>query len=381
MINKKQLLIGLGILVIAISAFAYINKEKIKQYFFKPNGTSLTPLSPSENTNSNNAEVKNSEEVVAQNLSIPWEIAFLPDNSMLVTERAGKLKHVTSGTTINVEGVTARGEGGLLGMALHPDFASNNYIYLYSTVTTSEGLRNQLVRYKFQNNKLIEPKTILDGILGASIHDGGRIAFGPDKFLYITTGDAGNEATAQDRNSLNGKILRIHDDGSIPSDNPFGNAVYSYGHRNPQGLAWDSRGILWETEHGPSAIPGGQDELNKIEKGGNYGWPTVRGDAKQSGMINPVIHSTAKETWAPSGLAFAQGHLIFTGLRGQSLYFTPVSNGKIGELKTHLREKYGRLRTIVVGPDGYLYIATNNKDGRGTPKSGDDKIIRIKIKF
>ena len=369
--NKTYILISVAVLVIIGGLILYFNKSNIKEYVFKPTETSLPVFSLPEN----------SEEIVVENLTIPWEIAFLPDKSILVTERGGILKHIASGTIIDVDGVTAKGEGGLLGMALHPDFKTNNYIYLYSTTQASEGLQNHVVRYKFVNNKLTEPQTILEGIAGASVHDGGRIAFGPDKMLYVTIGDAGKENRAQDLNSLNGKILRIKDDGSIPADNPFKTAVYSYGHRNPQGLTWDEQGNLWGTEHGPSGVTSGEDELNKIEKGGNYGWPIIKGDETRAGMISPERHSSQKETWAPSGMVYVNGHLIFVGLRGQSIYSTPVTNGKTGELKTSLREKYGRLRTVVLGPDGYLYIATNNKDGRGDPKPGDDKIIRIKPSF
>ena len=331
--NKKYILLSVIVVVIIIAAIAYFNKDIIKEQAFKPSDTALPEVPLTENL----------EEVVTQGLGIPWEIAFLPDRSMLVTERPGVLKHITSGTVINIDDVVARGEGGLLGLAVHPDFASNNYIYLYSTTAGTNGLQNHVVRYKFQDNKLLEPKTILEGIIGNNNHDGGRMAFGPDKMLYITTGDAQVENRSQDKNSLNGKILRVKDDGSVPPDNPFNNAVYSYGHRNVQGIAWDDQGNLWATEHGPSGITSGEDELNKIERGGNYGWPVITGDETQTGMINPVIHSTKKETWAPSGLAFYKGHLIFAGLRGQSLYSVAVSNGKTtGNLTSSLREKYGR---------------------------------------
>jgi glucose/arabinose dehydrogenase len=379
MINKKQLLVGLGVLVLAAATIAYFNINRIKQFAFQPNDTSLTPLSSNENSNS--TEVKNSEEVVAKDLNIPWEIVFLPDDSMLITERAGNLKHITSGTAIPVSGVAHRGEGGLLGMALHPDFAKNQFIYLYSTTNVGGGLSNRVERYKFANNQLSERKIIIENIPGSSNHDGGRIAFGPDKLLYITTGDAEHSENAQNTSSLAGKILRLRDDGSIPTDNPFNNAIYSYGHRNPQGITWDSDGNLWATEHGPSGAQTGYDELNKIEKGANYGWPNIRGDQAQGGMKTPVYNSGSKETWAPSGITFANGHLIFTGLRGESLYISKLTNSQAGKLSTYLREKYGRLRTVVAGPDGYLYLATNNTDGRGTPTAGDDKIIRLKISF
>lgn len=371
--NKKSIVIAIAIVaaIIAIAVIGYFNRSKVVPLAFKPTETTA-PLSPT--------LPEGAEQVVAENLKVPWEIAFLPDGTMLVTERPGTLKHITSNTTTTtVEGVVHKGEGGLLGMALHPDFKNNQFLYLYSTTQTSGGLTNRVERYKYANDKLSDRKVILENIPGASNHDGGRIAFGPDGFLYVATGDAEITANAQDKNSLAGKILRLKDDGSIPADNPFQNAIYSYGHRNPQGLAWDTSGQLWATEHGPSGTQTGYDELNKIEKGGNYGWPTIKGDQTQTGLITPILNSGSKETWAPSGLAFYKGLLIFSGLRGQSLYSAQVTNGQVGELTSSLRQKYGRLRAVVAGPDGFLYISTSNTDGRGTPKPGDDKIIKIKI--
>ncbi len=374
--NRKQLFTILIIGLFIAGGVIFFNREKIipivAPLAFKPTETSIKLESLPEGT----------EEVVAENLRIPWEIAFLPDGSILVTERPGILKHITSNTTATtVEGVAHKGEGGLLGMALHPDFEKNNFIYLYSTTQTSDGLSNRVERYTYNNDRLSDRKTILENIPGANNHDGGRIAFGPDGFLYIATGDAEKNTNAQDQNSLAGKILRIKDDGTIPADNPFKNAVYSYGHRNPQGLAWDNNGQLWATEHGPSGTQTGYDELNRIEKGGNYGWPTIKGDQTKQGLITPILNSGSKETWAPADLTFYNGLLIFSGLRGESIYSTAVTNSKVGELTNYLRKKYGRIRAVVAGPDNYLYISTSNTDGRGSPKAGDDKIIRIKFNF
>ena len=216
-------------------------------------------------------------EVVAENLEIPWEVAFLPSGELLVTERPGRLLKIGQDKKVfQISGVRHIGEGGLLGLTLHPDFENNNLIYLYLTSTDNGEVVNRVERYKLENDTLTNREVILEGIGGASNHDGGRIKFGPDGFLYITTGDAQNSKLSQDTNSLNGKILRVTADGEIPSDNPFGNAVYSYGHRNVQGLAWDSEGRLWATEHGRSGILSGLDELNLIEKGKNYGWPDIQ---------------------------------------------------------------------------------------------------------
>ena len=207
------------------------------------------------------------------------------------------------------------------------------------------------------------------------MHDGGQLAFGPDEMLYISTGDANIQNLAQDKNSLNGKILRLHDDGSVPDDNPFGNAVYSYGHRNPQGLAWDDNSSLWAAEHGPSGLETGNDELNLIEKGKNYGWPVIRGQEAKAGMEKPVIESGRNETWAPSGLAFFAGRLYFAGLKGETLYAFNPGNA---ELKKYFAGQYGRLRAVKTWLGG-LYFTTSNTDGRGNPTGGDDKLILIRV--
>lgn len=313
--------------------------------------------------------------VLATDLQIPWGIAFLPDGGMLVTERPGRVVRIgTDRKTYPVEGVRHAGEGGLLGIALHPDFDSNHYVYLYMT-TTEGGLQNKVERYAFRDDQLTFDRDILAGIPAANNHDGGRLAFGPDGMLYVTTGDAQNEPAAQDTQSLAGKIVRLNDDGSVPSDNPFGNAVWSYGHRNPQGLAWGTAGQLWATEHGRSGIASGYDEVNKIVKGGNYGWPDIQGDATRDGVIPPVLHSGASSTWAPASAAIIGNRLFFGGLRGEALYETNLTGTPV--LKTHFKNAYGRIRDVSVGPDGMLYLTTSNRDGRGSAGTGDDRIVRI----
>jgi glucose/arabinose dehydrogenase len=375
--TKKIIPLILVVVLILLVAIAWRNRRHFLPSALQPTPTSLKTI------DSNTVPVPDTtaplETVVAETLKIPWEIVFLPDQSMLVTQRAGTIEKISPDrkTLTTIEGVAHIGEGGLLGMVLHPDFVKNHQIYLYLTTKAGSGLLNRVEGYTLQNDQLSDKKTIIEGIPGSSNHDGGRLAFGPDGYLYITTGDAENPANAQDKNSLAGKVLRLKDDGSIPSDNPFGNATYSYGHRNPQGLAWDDQGRLWETEHGPSGSQTGYDELNRIEKGKNYGWPAIKGDQTQAGLETPIANSGSKETWAPSGLLYYKGMLLYAGLRGQSLYVAKIKPDGGVNLTSYLRNKYGRLRTVVLGPDGFIYIATNNTDGRGTPKPGDDKIIRL----
>ena len=320
---------------------------------------------------------------IVEGLDTPWAIAFLPDQGMLVTERPGRVRLVDKNGKLRVspvatlEKVKEIGEGGLLGIALHPDFSSNGFVYLYYTYSGEENdTFNRVVRMIYKDGKLIDEKIIVDKIPGNSNHNGGRITFGPDKFLYITTGDAQNSSQAQDRYSLAGKILRVTDDGKPASNNPFNNLVYSFGHRNPQGLAWDSLGRLWSTEHGRSGIQSGLDELNLIESGKNYGWPTIQGDQTQVGMITPIIHSGPNATWAPAGAAFIGNSVFFGGLRGQTLYEAVLEGEKV-TLKEHFKGEFGRIREVIKGQDGMLYITTSNQDGRGIPNLGDDKIIKV----
>ena len=229
----------------------------------------------------------------------------------------------------------------------------------------------------YTDNKLQAEKIIVDNIPGASNHNGGRIKFGPDNYLYIGTGDAQNPSQAQNVKTLGGKILRVTDEGKPAPGNPFNNEVYSYGHRNVQGLTWDKNGRLWTTEHGRSGIQSGYDEINLIERGKNYGWPDIEGDKTKAGMQTPKKHSGATSTWAPSGIAFLNNSLFFGGLRGQTLYEAVIQDDRIVDFKEHLSGKYGRLRDVIVGPDGMLYVTTSNRDGRGTPNATDDKVIRI----
>lgn len=309
-------------------------------------------------------------EVLAKNLDTPWDLVFLQNGEILFTEREGNLKLRTKEGEIKqiakIDTAFESGEGGLLGIALHPDFEKNHYIYLYFTSFN----KNQIVRFSFENNQLIQNQLIFNSIPKNLFHNGGRIKFGPDNKLYITTGDAQNSDLSQDVNSFAGKILRLNDDGSIPSDNPFPNSpVYSLGHRNPQGLTWNKDGQLFETEHGNQAF----DEVNKISPGKNFGWPKIKGDETNAGFEVPFLHS-GTNTWAPSGVEIKDDYLYFTGLRGSAIYRIDL---KTLELKEFFKNEFGRIRTINLGTDGYFYILTNNRDGRGKPEDDDDRIVKI----
>ncbi len=330
-------------------------------------------------------------ETVAENLSIPWDIGFLPDGRMLVTERAGRMLMLDGQggrKEIAIPGVAAhaRGEGGLLGIAIHPDFGTEGFVYLYISEDRNGRIENAVWQFWFSNDALMTPAPILAGIPGAAFHGGGRIEFGPpascqsgrpDCMLYVATGDASSASLAQDVNSLAGKILRVDARGEIPAGNPFGTSIYSYGHRNPQGLAWDSAGRLWSTEHGRSGAASGLDELNLIVPGGNYGWPAIEGDGAREGMISPAVHSGPSITWAPASALYWDGSIFFGGLRGQALYEAVLEGESVREVREHFKGEFGRIRTVRLGPDGMLYLTTSNTDGRGGGGHGDDRIIRI----
>jgi glucose/arabinose dehydrogenase len=317
-------------------------------------------------------------EVVAEGLEVPWEIAFLPDGRALVTERPGRVRMLERDGTLRAEPVaevpvSALGEGGLMGLALDPEFDDNGFVYLY--FTTADGL--QLERWRFQDDALTREGGLVDGVIEAGpVHDSGRIAFGPDGNLYVATGDAGNGALAQDPQSLNGKFLRL-----IPEQyrgGPSRPEVFSLGHRNPQGFDWEpGTDRLVSTEHGPSGFDGpqGYDEVNDVRSGGNYGWPQVFGD--EHGDFTAPLR-VYEEAIAPSGATFTRdGDYYFANLRGESLRRLRFDGDRITADEALLEGEYGRLRTVVEGPDGALYVLTSNRDGRGSPDDRDDRILRV----
>jgi glucose/arabinose dehydrogenase len=319
-------------------------------------------------------------ETVAEGLDVPWEIAFLPDGRALVTERPGRIRMLERDGSLRAEPVaevpvSEQGEGGLLGLALDPRFEDNGLVYLYFTTPS----RMRLERWRFEDDALAREDELIDGTIQAGVvHDSGRIAFGPDRNLYVATGEAGQGELAQDPDSLNGKYLRLtpeqyHGGPSRPE-------IVSLGHRNPQGFDWEpGTGRLISTEHGPSGGDGPQgfDEINEIREGRNYGWPEVYGDDHE-GFTAPL--KVYEDAIAPSGATFSHGDFYFATLRGEALRRIHLEGDRVTEDEALLEGEYGRLRTVVEGPDGKLYVLTSNRDGRGSPEDGDDRILRVTLR-
>lgn len=327
-------------------------------------------------------------DLVASRLEIPWALAFAPGGRLFFTERPGRIRLIRDGRLspepVATLSVAATGEAGLMGLAPDPDFPRAPFLYAMYTHRVAAGLQNRIVRLRVTDDKAVEDKVLLDGIPGGTNHDGGRLHFGPDKKLYATAGDAGTAELAQDMRALAGKMLRLNADGSIPADNPFpGSAIYSLGHRNAQGFDWQpGTGRLFATEHGPTS----NDKVNRIDRGANYGWPRVQGAQQGSGFV-PAVLVFNPETVAPSGAAFYTadripqwtGSFFFACLRGQQLHRAVFSadGTRVTLHEAVFAEQYGRIRDVAVGPDGALYFATNNRDGRGRPGPEDDRILRV----
>lgn len=327
-------------------------------------------------------------DVVAQDLTIPWGMGFLPNGDFIFCERNGKMNLIKNGgtmmQTLLQRTIIPAGEGGLLGLAVDPDFNSNNYIFIYETANSS----NRVVRLRYVGGALTEDAVIVANIPYATYHDGGGLAFGPDGYLYVGTGDAGVKEDAQDLNTMAGKILRVDRNGNSAPGNPFGTRIWSYGHRNVQGLAWNAQGAMIATEHGPSGENGwtAHDEINHIIAGRNYGWPMVYGDM-QSDTLEEPIYQSGTDTWAPSGIAYIsgsqwgawQGDFIVGALKGERLIrFGVNTDGTAnGMMKDTLQGEYNRLRNVVQAPDGSIYFCSSNTGS--SPLSNDDKIYRMEV--
>lgn len=327
-------------------------------------------------------------DVVAQNLTIPWGMGFLPNGDFIFCERNGNLNTIKQGETavqtLLRRTIIPQGEGGLLGLAIDPQFSSNNYIYIYETANSS----NRVVRLRYIGGTVTEDAIIVANIPYATYHDGGGLAFGPDGYLYIGTGDTGNGANSQDLNTLAGKILRVDRDGNAAPGNPFSSRIWSYGHRNVQGFAWNPQGEMIATEHGPSGENGwrAHDEINHIIAGRNYGWPLVYGDM-QSDTLEEPIYQSGDDTWAPSGIAYIQGSqwgawqntFVVGALKGERLIrFGVNANGTAnGMMSDTLKGEYRRLRNVTQAPDGSIYFCSSNLTN--SPLSNDDKIYRMYV--
>lgn len=317
-------------------------------------------------------------DTIVGGLDVPWDLAFISDDTALVSERnTARIRSVTAGGDVTevgvVDGVEPGGEGGLHGIARFED-----WLYVYYTAASD----NRVVRMPFDGSSLGDQEVIIDGIPKAGIHNGGRIVFGPDGMLYIAAGDSSNGGLAQDVDSLAGKILRLNPDGSVPDGNPFDSPVWSYGHRNPQGLAFDDNDQLWASEFGQNTW----DELNRIEAGENYGWPIVEGIADSDEFVDPVRQWSTAEA-SPSGIAYVRDTIFMAALRGQRLWQIPLEEGSVGEPQAFFTQEYGRLRHAEVAPDGSLWVLTNNTDGRcrrdGDPSceatTDEDFILRVTL--
>jgi glucose/arabinose dehydrogenase len=314
----------------------------------------------------------------ASGLEIPWDIVFLPDGSALVTERPGRVRVLSPAGKLRGEPaarvpVSALGEGGLLGIALDPEFKRNRFVYLY--YTSADGMK--ITRYRYRGGKLAEDATVLTGIKAGPIHDSGRIHFGPDKRLYVSTGDAGQDALAQQGDSRNGKFLRLSP-AQYRGAGPARPEIFTTGHRNPQGFDWQpGTNRLVSTEHGPD----GDDEVNVLRKGRNYGWPEARG-RDHGGFTAPV--AVYEDSIAPSGATFVSlpgsawtGDFLFGALIGEQIRKLSFDGGRVTRNEALFEGEFGRVRTVVEGPDGALYALTSNRDGRGSPRDGDDRVLRI----
>src|SRR5688572_6416346 len=346
-------------------------------------------------TEASDSQTKFRVETVVGNLEVPWSIVWVPDGRMFFTERPGRVRVYENGQlrpepVFTVPDVEQSGEGGLMSIAVHPQFASTHWIYL-AYAYKAEEMQVRVVRYRESPTGFTEPKVIIDSIPAAKYHAGCRIGFGPDSKLYVTTGDATERPLAQQLDSLAGKTLRLNDDGTVPQDNPFvgqSNArpeIWSLGHRNAQGLDFQpGTNLMFQTEHGPSGFdgPGGGDEVNIVEKGKNYGWPLVHHKETRPGLEPPLLEYTPACAPASgmfySGSVFSgfKGNFFFGCLRGERLIRVELDGRRVVKQEDLIRN-YGRIRDVAEGPDGYLYFSTSNRDGRGKPASDDDRILRL----
>lgn len=354
----------------------------MKKIFFLGLSVSLllggcSSLKQSPSSDSTEASNQHSDGAVelARNLDVPWSIQKHED-VFYISERPGNIVRIAGSKlerqTVHLsEDLSGGSEAGLLGFILDPNFEENNEAFAYYTYLKAKGAFNRIVKLRLENNEWAEVEILLDQLPAGNYHDGGRLAIGPDNKLYATVGDAYNLNEVQELDSLNGKILRLNLDGTIPEDNPYENSyIFSYGHRNPQGLVWTPDGTMYASEHGNNA----NDEINIIEAGKNYGWPLIEGTEEQDSMEGPLFTSGSDETWAPSGMDEWNNHLYVAALRGNAILEFDLENQTVHSFI----EDYGRIRDVLIVGDALFFI-TNNLDGRGDGSSDDDKLYRVEL--
>ncbi len=396
MMNKKWFLLIVLVIIIALvwqmGGLDFLLAKTVFRPDFDP---SMVENDPKENEPDDNEEAKPVEnvysiediefevEVIGQGLIIPWEIEPLPDGRFLITQRGGELVILDEGEVYSIHNVSHIGEGGLLGLTLSPNFTENNNLFVYYTYQDDGQILNRVSRFTFSDNTLIDEQYILDNIPGSRYHNGGRIKFGPDDKLYITTGDASDPNLSQDVKSLAGKILRINPNGTIPEDNPYeNNPIYAYGFRNPQGISWHPvTKQLFASDHGPDR----HDEINLVEPGKNYGWPIITCD-ESNPEFEPPIACYTEFTLAPSGIDFLdldnliEKTLFVAGLRGNMIMRIDLDDEGNFIRQQELFRDYGRIRNAKFY-QGSIYLLTNNRDGRGVPDDNDDLVIKVTPKI
>ncbi|HEX8747274.1 MAG TPA: PQQ-dependent sugar dehydrogenase [Pyrinomonadaceae bacterium] len=336
-------------------------------------------------------------ETVVSGLEVPWSIAFAPDGRMFITERPGRVRVFENGQLrpqpiATIEDVRSASESGLMGLVLHPQFATNHLLYLSYAYAGGDGQLVRVVRYRETNDALTERTLVIENIPATPNHAGCRLRFGPDGKLYVTTGDATDRELAQKMDSLAGKTLRLNDDGSVPTDNPFVSQqgvrpeIWSLGHRNAQGIDFQpGSNLMFQTEHGPSGFdgPGGGDEVNIVERAKNYGWPIIHHRQSREGLESPLLEYTP--ACAPASGTFYRGSLFqqfrgnyfFGCLRGQRLIRVVLDGRRVVSQEDLLKDRYGRIREVMEGPDGAIYFSTSNRDGRGSAAGDDDRVLKL----
>lgn len=403
MFSRKKFFLLLIIALVILGGWWIAKRFALLEKGFEPGEVRkeakevLTETTPKSLESDQNGGTKIRIDTLTTGLDTPWSIVFTEENRLLVTERSGRIRVIEDGKLLEqplhtFSEVSETGEEGLMSLALHPNYSENRFMYVSLAYEQGNNLFVKVLRFRDEGTRLVDMTIVLDPIPAARYHAGNRLAFGPDGKLYISTGDATEKNLAQDIQSLAGKILRLNDDGSIPNDNPFpGKAIWSYGHRNPQGIAWHpDNDALYSTEHGPSVFdgPAGGDEVNLIEKGKNYGWPWVSHEQKRAGTEAPLITFTPAE--APASLLIYSGRqrpewrgsLFFGALKGEGLMRLEVSATdpkKIVSSEKLAEVGFGRIREVTEGPDGFIYFTTSNRDGRGKPASEDDRVFRLRF--